>query len=233
MPNEWSRPDKNDDFSLRAEFRDEQEVWTSTRSAGVKIKPIESVGSLHPPRLTALLSMEPGSQYQLHHHSGAELLVLDGSLDVDQNTTAHPAQQTCPTGSYLRFPVNSGLAPSSKNGSTVFMKLGQISSEDKESRIIDCQRNDDWLPGPVDGTEVLALHLHQTKCVMLIRWFDTAYFKPKLDPQGEELFVVSGTLFDDRDSYREGTWIRNPIPAWQSWGGYKGTVVYYKNGHFP
>ena len=104
---------------------------------------------------------------------------------------------------------------------------------DRGIRHIDTLVADNWLPGPVEGTEVIPLHVYEGRSILLIRWSEAAWFKPQLDPQGEELFVIKGVVHDALGSYGVGSWIRNPIPAWQAWGGHPGTIAYYKNGHFP
>ncbi|MBX2839279.1 MAG: cupin domain-containing protein, partial [Gammaproteobacteria bacterium] len=57
-------------------------------------------------------------------------------------------------------------------------------------------------------------------------------FHPKLDPQGEEVYVLSGELRDVDGTYHAGSWIRNPVPFWQAWSGQPGTMIFYKSGHF-
>jgi len=44
--------------------------------------------------------------------------------------------------------------------------------------------------------------------------------------------VLNGAVYDAQGFYPTNAWIRNPVPAWQSWGARAGTLVYYKNGHF-
>ena len=79
---------------------------------------------------------------------------------------------------------------------------------------------------------MLPLHGHGSGNVMLIRWLGAVAFRPRLDPLGEEVLVLEGRLHDADGTYPAGSWIRNPVPAWQSWSGDAGTLVYYKNGHF-
>jgi hypothetical protein len=114
----------------------------------------------------------------------------------------------------------------------LYVAAGQMLSTDSEQRRLDTHVASRWLPGPVDGTEVLPLHGHGTSNVMLIRWRGAVAFKPRLDPMGEEVLVLSGMLYDAGGHYPAGSWIRNPVEEWQSWGAQEGTIVYYKNGHF-
>lgn len=113
-----------------------------------------------------------------------------------------------------------------------YLAIGQMQPSDKVRRRINTLVDDNWLPGPIDGTEVLPLHGHGTGNVMLVRWNKTTAFKTRIDPRGEELLVLKGAIHDAKGLYPQDTWIRNPIPAWQAWGAKAGTVIYYKNGHF-
>lgn len=229
---DWSRADLNQNFDSRASWNADSQQWQSTRAKGVVVQPIEVVNDLSVPRFTALLRLSKNTEYPFRHHaSGAELLVLEGSLDAAEHADA--SGELCGSGTYLRYPLNSGLHPKTTTGCTVFLKVGQTNDEDTVYREIDTGLQAEWLPGPVEGTEVLPLHVQGGKSILMIRWNEPVFFKPKLDPQGEEIFVVSGKLHDATGTYGPGTWIRNPVPAWQAWGGGPGTVVYYKNGHFP
>lgn len=172
-----------------------------------------------------------------NYKMGFEILVIAGDLVAvctnDNNTRELNDKFYAKKDQYLRIPFGQQASFESPAGCTLLIKLGQMSETDQELRHISTSDQNLWLPGPAEGTEVLPLHLHDTKSVLLIRWNEPAYFKPQLDPCGEEIFVIKGTLHDAYGSYDRGSWIRNPIPAWQAWGGHPGTLVYYKNGHFP
>ena len=103
---------------------------------------------------------------------------------------------------------------------------------DTQWREIDTDNEENWFPGPVDGTDVMPLHGHGSGNVMLVRWNKTAAYKTRIDPRGEELLVLTGAVYDAQGFYPEGSWLRNPIETWQAWGAKAGTVAYYKNGHF-
>lgn len=224
----WGTGALHTDFAARVEWQP-GDTWYQTRSSGVTLQPVEvvDVGTDDGPRITALMRFEPNSFFHLEHHiGGTEILILEGSLCDDQQVYA--------PGSYLRIPVGHTDQPRSDTGCLAFIKLGQIEGSDAERRVIDINADPTaWLPGPVDGVEVLPLHGHGNKSMFMIRWNTAAMFKPGLDPHGEELLVVSGRVHDENGSYGQYTWLRNPIPAWQAWSGDAGTLVYYKHGHFP
>lgn len=218
-------PSKHADFKQRVVLDSTPLPWQNSDVTGVKIKVLEAVQSGEP-RLTMLIQFDAGSFYDLRqHHGGEEFLVLEGSIN-DENGIYE-------TGCYVRNPVGTRHILTSSTGCILFAKMGEFSELDREHRQIETHSESLWLPGPVDGTSVLPLHMYDTRSVLLIRWDDDAKFKPNLHPQGEEVFVISGKLRDDEQDYTNHHWIRNPIPHWQSWAAEKNTLVYYKNGHFP
>ena len=227
-----SSQDCNADFDIRAESTTSLDADQAKGSGNdVSIEIIESAKPVNSPvRLSAIVTLAAGGELHPGNYSnGFEILVISGDLISKTENNIH----TVETEQYLRIPFGQQATFTSAGGCILLTKLGQMSDTDHEPRHISTDDDNLWLPGPADGTEVLPLHLHDTKSVLLIRWKEPAYFKPQLDPMGEEMFVVKGTLHDAYGSYQRGSWIRNPIPAWQGWGGHPDTLVYYKNGHFP
>ena len=218
-------PPKNANFDERIVVHSASLPWRNSDVNGVKIKVLEAV-QCGEPRLTMLIQFEAGSFYDLRqHHGGEEFLVLAGSIN-DENGIYE-------AGCYVRNPAGTRHILTSAEGCTLFAKMGEFSEQDREQRQIETRTESLWLPGPVDDTSVLPLHMHDTRSVLLIRWDNHAKFKPNLNPQGEEVFVINGTLRDDEGGYTDHHWIRNPVPHWQSWEGNAETLIYYKNGHFP
>jgi len=115
----------------------------------------------------------------------------------------------------------------------LFIKFNQFLPGDKGDRCIDTRIADKWLPGPVDGIQIRPLHVFDTESIMLLKWQHAAEFKPGLNPRGEEIMVVNGLLQNRDQLYRQYSWIRKPVEDWCRWHGNTGTLIYYKNGHFP
>jgi len=158
---------------------------------------------------------------------GAEIFVQRGTLLLDD--------EAFPAGSWLRQPLHGPQACAPAELSTdalLLVSIGQIAPQDVDRRQRDTTDADVWLHGPTEGIEVLPLHGQEKANVMLMRWTSTVAFRPTLDPVGDEVFVLSGELHDAHGSFGAGSWIRNPVPAWQSWAGTPGTRVCYKSGHF-
>lgn len=166
-----------------------------------------------------------------------ELLVQHGLVADDCTEYLHPfyiRQPTDQNGNNQHFTLHPGSQNKPQNQSQLefYVATGQLAATDKQRRCINLNDHSLWLPGPVKHTEVMPLHMHEGNNSMLVRWLDSASFRPRLDPMGEEVLVISGTLTDKNGSYSAGSWIRNPVTTWQSWGGVSGTIIYYKNGHF-
>jgi len=232
----------NEDYHQRIVNLPTQANWQSTSFPGLEVRVLEHIPGDNP-RLTAQIKLNSErTPCQLLDSADLEILVQQGELES--------ALGIYPAGMYLRLPTSGpeSLHPLSLHPSTttfettpsrtkpttgtalLYLAVSQMLGSDSEQRLLDTAEESHWLPGPTDGTEVLPLHGHGTGNVMLIRWTASAAFKPGLDPRGDEVLVLKGTLHDSHGQYPEGTWIRNPVETWQSWGANAGTLVYYKNG---
>lgn len=236
-------PPVNADFEQRVVSLPQHARWRNTQLAGVELRVLEYIPGDRP-RLSAQLRMDPAfSPTTLGENPDLEIMMQRGELESEMGIY--------PAGLYLRLPVSDdshlqqltfrcSTTPNDQgDGSSqglqqalLYLAAGQMLTSDTEQRRINTHDESRWLPGPVEGTHVLPLHGHGTSNVMLIRWDASIGFKPRLDPMGEEVLVLNGQLHDGQGDYPAGSWIRNPISAWQSWSAQAGTLVYYKNGHF-
>jgi len=206
------------DLSMRAVESLESAVWQPCPIANTEVRLLEFRNGENP-RFTALIRLKNNATTaELGYWRKLEALVLSGHLQF--------GEQRLPTGHYIRLPaLVSGLtlnsdASSVQNDACIYIAFagGHYPKEDDEPRIIDTSPTADWLPGPDSGIEVMPLHVHGSANAMLLR--------------GEEILVLRGALSDENGTYKSGTWIRNPVVSWQHWSGTKGTVVFYKSGHF-
>lgn len=226
--------ESNGDFEQRVVSLPEFAQWQATGAAGVQLRVLEYMGGTNPRLAAQLRFSQIHDPISIKHNPGMELLIQRGELTSELGSYA--------PGAYFRLPSSSGSILETQrfysgkhltsNSPLLYLAAGQMSQSDTEHRIIDTLDEERWLPGPTDGTEVLPLHGHSSENVMLIRWTGNIAFKPRLDPQGEEILVLHGMIHDALGSYPAGSWIRNPVESWQSWGARSGTLVYYKNGHF-
>jgi len=223
------------DFNARVVCYPSDEQWLRTSLEGVEIRVMEHVPGLRPRLALQMRINEPHQPIILSDYPDLEILIQAGR--VTSRLGHYRANQ------YLRLPQRldederdlvcqraSSMDPTEPV--LMYLAIGQMRDSDTEYRRIDTSDEANWFPGPVEGTDVLPLHGHGSGNVMLVRWNNTAAFKTRIDPLGEELLVVKGAVYDAQGFYPEGSWIRNPICAWQAWGAKAGTVIYYKNGHF-
>ncbi len=217
-------PDTATDHGERVLHAPGEPAWVDCGDDALELRVLELLR--HSGRLVAELRTR-GAATCLPDCRGLELFVRRGSVTIDGERLG--------PGTYMRFPPESERVPSLVLDADTLLALsaGHILHSDTETRIIDTRADDEWLTGPVEGVEILPLHGHGTGNIMLVRWLATAAFHPNLDPAGEEVFVLAGELHDSAGTYGTDGWVRNPVPAWQSWAGTPGTLIWYKSGHFP
>jgi len=227
---------QNIDFDVRVVCTPDNTPWQPTGLKGVQIRIMEFVpGPI--PRLSSQLSFEQGHEpVWLDNQPDLEILIQKGKFN-SANGSSYA------TNWYYRLPDRPNAAPQrlqcqgsaslhDTHPGLVYMSAGQMIQSDSRWRRVHTADPAKWFPGPVEGTDVLPLHGYGSGNIMLVRWNRSAAFKTRIDPRGEELLVLDGAIHDTQGSYKQGTWIRNPITTWQAWGGTAGTLVYYKNGHF-
>lgn len=225
----------NTDFESRVVCLAQDARWLRTGLEGVEMRLLESVPG-PPPRLVLQLKINDGhAPVILDDYPDLEILIQKGQLNSENETYCAnwyfrlPQQREDPR---QRLVLRRAKTLDSSEPVVAYLAIGHMQPSDTARRCINTLDKDKWLPGPIDGIEVLAMHGHGTGNVMLVRWNKTTAFKTRLDPCGEELLVLQGAIHDAHGFYPQNTWIRNPISAWQAWGAKAGTVVYYKNGHF-
>ncbi|MFY8149101.1 MAG: cupin domain-containing protein [Prochlorococcaceae cyanobacterium] len=198
--------------------------WTPSPLAGVERRLLERLGG-EVARATSIVRYAPGSRFDRHQHGGGEeILVLEGVFEDEHG--AYPAA------TYLRNPVGSGHAPFSREGCTILVKLQQMHPADQSRVVIDTTRGT-WLPGLVDGLQVLPLHAWGSEHVALVRWDPGTVFHPHGHPGGEEILVLEGVFRDEHGTYPAGTWLRNPPgSAHRPWSE-EGCTLWVKTGHLP
>lgn len=231
----------NQDLNQRVEVHADKGDWQSTNLKGLSICVLEYIGGAQP-RMTALFKLDSdadgiGEAGVAIPSINLELMVQHGMVTDDDTEYLHPFYIRQPKD---HFGLNQQLTlyPGSqciRHGADqleFYVATGQLAQTDTQRRCINLAEHSLWLPGPVEHTEVMPLHMHNGINSMLVRWLDTVSFKPRLDPMGEEVLVINGSLSDEQGTYSAGSWIRNPVSTWQDWSGSSGTLIYYKNGHF-
>ena len=225
----------NTDFAVRVVSSEDEAQWQATGLSGVQLRTMEYVPGSSP-RLSIQLRFQPGHEpIPVDSQQDLEILIQKGhfySATEDYEANWYYRLPNLPASAALQLQYRSTALAADAEPALIYLAAGQMKQSDTQWRRINTADASGWFPGPVEGTDVLPLHGHGSGNVMLVKWNRTAAFKTRIDPRGEELLVLDGAVYDAQGCYPEGSWIRNPIATWQSWGAKAGTVVYYKNGHF-
>jgi len=214
----------NADFSQRVVIQPDDYRWVPSPAAGVERMMLDRIGE-ESGRATSLVRYAPDSVFPAHVHTGGEeILVLEGEFSDEHGSY--------PAGSYLRNPIGTKHRPKiGSEGATIFVKLHQFDRLDTRQVNIDTGTKP-WLPGLVTGLSVMSLHEFDVEHIALVKWAPFTKFQPHGHYGGEEIFVISGTFYDEHGSYPAGTWLRSPhlsrhLPYTED----DGALIYVKTGH--
>lgn len=210
------------DLSKRAVVDSNALPWIDSPLPGVQRRMLDRDGE-EVARATSLVRYQPDSYFSPHSHSGGEeFLVLEGIFSDEMGDF--------PQGMYVRNPIGSSHKPHTKDGTTILVKLRQFEAADQTFVRIDTN-SAKWLPGQIEGLQVMPLHEYGTEQVELQKWAANTHFGRHAHPQGEEVFVISGTFADEQGHYPAGTWLRNPAGSEHHPYSDEGCVLFVKTGH--
>ncbi len=213
----------NMDFATPVVIRTEDLEWQPSPSGGVLRKPLarEEAERGH---ATSVVRYKPGASFKRHEHPlGEEILVLEGVFSDE--TGDYPA------GTYLRNPPGTGHAPFSRDGCTLLVKLHQFDAVDRTPVRVNTHTAG-WQIRE-DGLEQMLLHEFGSEQVALVKWPANSPARPFCHEGGEEFFVLSGELCDEKGRYPRGTWIRSPHMGLHNPCAEQETLVWFKAGHLP
>lgn len=212
----------NADHSLAIQIDTTALPWISSPIAGIERRLLERNGA-EQARATSIVRYAAGAQFSTHTHDlGEEIFVLDGILEDEQGSY--------PAGTYIKNPPGSSHAPFSKTGCTLFVKLRYMQADDSQRVVINTNTTP-WLPGLIDGLNVMPLSEFQGEHTALVRWQPATYFQAHRHYGGEEILVLEGTFQDEHGDYPAGTWLRSPhLSAHQPFSE-NGCTILVKVGH--
>ena len=211
----------NMDFSQRVAINTSEMDWEASPSKGVWRKPLAREAAEHG-HTTSVVRYDAGSSFSPHQHPlGEEILVLDGVFS--DNHGDYPA------GTYLRNPPGSSHSPGSEPGCVLLVKLDQFDPEDSTTVRIDT-RADAWLDAE-GKVQIMPLHDFDNESVALQKWPVDARLRMHQHYGGEEVFVVSGCMYDEYGEYPAGTWIRSPHRSEHCPYVEEETIIWIKTGH--
>ncbi|MBN4052993.1 cupin domain-containing protein [Gammaproteobacteria bacterium AH-315-K14] len=211
----------NMNVELPAVLRVEEQLWVTSPADGVSRLPLEREAR-ESGHTTSFVKFEPGSHFPEHAHpQGEEIYVLDGVFS-DEN-------DDYPAGTYIRNPPGSQHTPFTEQGCTLFVKLDQFQSDDKQAVVLRPE-DQQWRPG-IGNLKVLSLHTYNTESTALVLWPENEVFQAHTHWGGEEIVVISGKFIDEFGEYPALSWIRSPHMSQHFPRVEEQTLILVKVGH--
>jgi anti-sigma factor ChrR (cupin superfamily) len=212
----------NSDFSQRAIITPDNYLWVASPQKGVDRVMLDRIGQ-EQARATSLVRYAPNSLFPEHSHPGGEeILVLSGTFT--ENGVDYPA------GWYLRSPDGSSHQPSSANGTTLFVKLRQMSAEERQPVRMNTRDENNWCGTPQRRNCVLFTGVSETAQLQRLGAGEPLFCAPPFG--GAEILLLEGELMGTDALYVKGSWLRFPpeaLPALRATE--TGALFYLKTGH--
>lgn len=190
----------NSDFSQRAILTPDDYHWVPSPQPGVERVMLDRIGR-EQARATSLVRYAPRSVFPAHSHPGGEeILVLSGTFTEDG--------MDYPAGWYLRSPDGSSHQPSSRDGTTIFVKLRQMSGAERQPVRINTRDAAHWHGEP--HRQCCPLFSGESETVQLQRLAagERIFCAPVV--AGAELLLLDGALSAPEGRYEKGSWLRFP-----------------------
>ncbi|WPO97188.1 cupin domain-containing protein [Buttiauxella sp. HR94] len=212
----------NADFSQRAIISPDDYRWVPSPQSGVERVMLDRIGR-EQARATSLVRYAPASVFPEHSHPGGEeILVLSGTFT--ENGVDYPA------GWYLRSPDGSSHQPSSRDGTTIFVKLRQMAADERQPVRINTKDDKHWHGQPQRKICPLFSDTRETAVLQKLAPGERIFCTPLAG--GAELLLIEGELRAPEGRYEKGSWLRFPpgdMPALTA--SATGALFYLKTGH--
>jgi len=212
----------NADFSQRAIITPDDYRWIPSPQPGVERVMLDRIGR-EQARATSLVRYAPASLFPEHSHPGGEeILVLSGTFT--ENGMDYPA------GWYLRSPDGSSHQPSSRDGTTIFVKLRQMTDDERQPVRINTHDDHNWHGQPQRRICPLFSDSRETVLLQKLAPGERIFCAPLIG--GAELLLLEGALMAPEGRYEQGSWLRFPpgdMPALTATAS--GALFYLKTGH--
>lgn len=189
----------NADFSQRVVIHTAQQPWVDSPIPGVQRRMLDRVGD-EVARATSVVRYAPGSQFSPHTHDGGEeFIVLEGVFQDEHGDY--------PAGSYIRNPPTTHHTPGSQAGCVIFVKLWQFDSGDRTEVRLNMHEVTQTAIEP--GATAALLHRDLRETVQVEIWLANTAITRSL-PEGGEILVLGGEVFDAGDRLEKHAWLRIP-----------------------
>lgn len=212
----------NSDFSQRAIITPDNYHWVASPQQGVDRVMLDRIGR-EQARATSLVRYAPNSHFPEHSHPGGEeILVLSGIFT--ENGVDYPA------GWYLRSPDGSSHQPSSSDGTMLFVKLRQMSTDERQPVRINTRDETTWCGTPQRRSCALFAGVTETAQLQRLGSGEPLFCEPPSG--GAEILLLEGKLTGPEGGYETGSWLRFPpgeTPAFTA--SETGALFYLKTGH--
>lgn len=208
-------------FATPAVVTPDQYDWVRSPQAGVERVMLDRIGG-EVSRATSIVRYAAESYFPHHvHMGGEEIMVLSGTFSDE---TGH-----YPEGWYLRNPPGSHHQPFSAEGAVIFVKLGQMRSEERAHVRINTRCASSWRT--MGSREVCWLFESSTEQVSLQR-VPPAERILFAGEGGVEILVLAGAAKTHQQFYPLGAWLRLPTGSDETiYAGPDGLTCYIKSGH--
>jgi hypothetical protein len=196
--------------------------WTPSPQPGVERRFLERDGG-EIARATSIVRYAAGSAFPAHeHHKGEEYLVLAGVFSDEHGDFSE--------GTYVRNPPTSRHAPFTKDGCTIFVKLRQMSDEDRDAVVT---RPNEVASACTEtpGLARVELYRRRGEHVAIERLASGFEWRSRGGLGGEEILVIEGELLYGDDVCEPGTWIRFPHGRERPLASRGGCSLWTKRGH--
>ena len=199
---EAALPDCHADLHRRVRVDTTLLPWEASPSGTVWRQPLYRVGGEHGP-VTSLVRYAPGGAFRPHAHpEGEEILVLDGVFADEHGDY--------PAGTYLLNPDGSRHAPRSDGGCLLFVRLRQYPGAERPRIVLDTTAGP-WAPGPTPGIAAPApVRPSRPSRTGAAGTLGAGRGASAAHPDGEELFILAGTVRDEEGVAGPGGWLRYP-----------------------
>ena len=217
--------DLNGDFSRHVIIQTADLDWQESPSPGVWRKRLDRIGPAEAGRVTSIVRYDPGSEFPTHPHPGGEeFLVLEGTFSDHSGDFG--------VGTYVLNPEGFEHTPYTKDGCVIFVKLRQYPGLDRPRIIVDTNASE-WQP--VGDTGLARIMLFDDDRfpdkTWLTRMAPGAVVPYHDHPDGEEIYVLEGTMSDEHGRYDAGHWYRSPPGSAHEVTAETEVVIYVKRDH--
>lgn len=178
-------------------------LWQPSPAAHVWRKRLYHAGLPEAGTVTSIVRYDAGARFPSHEHpEGEEILVLSGTFSDERGDFG--------AGSYMLNPEGFSHAPFSREGCVLFVKLRQYPGLDRECVLLQTDPGSWRARQPGARSMTLYRSPSHADHIRLTEIDPGARLPAIALPEGEEIFVLRGTLEDELGAHASHTFLRLP-----------------------